>query len=130
MAEAKKTFRPEFINRLSDLIVFKPLSQTALEEIIQLNIATINQRLAAKRISLHLSDEMRKFLLQKGYDPKLGARPLWRSIEHYIEDPLSEAFLKGSIREGMSLNVTLNPDRTTAFNPKRQRQTTQLVPKI
>ncbi|MDR0444712.1 MAG: ATP-dependent Clp protease ATP-binding subunit [Puniceicoccales bacterium] len=130
MEEAKKTFRPEFINRLSDIVVFKPLSQAVLEKIVQLNIAAMNQRLAAKRISLHLSDETRKFLIQKGYDPKLGARPLRRSIEHYIEDPLAEAFLKGRIREGMSLHATLNPDRTIAFKSRPQRRATQLVPKI
>ncbi|MDR2419811.1 MAG: ATP-dependent Clp protease ATP-binding subunit [Puniceicoccales bacterium] len=129
LEEAKKSFRPEFLNRLSDLIVFKPLSQQTLETIIQLHMDAINQRLMTKKISLQLSGEMQAFLLQKGHDPKLGARPLRRAIERYIEDPLAEAFLKGNIHEGMSLQVILNPDHSVSFKSKH-RKTMQLVPKI
>jgi ATP-dependent Clp protease ATP-binding subunit ClpC len=129
LEEAKKSFRPEFLNRLSDLIVFKPLSKQTLESIIRLHMDAINQRLMTKKISLQLSDEMQTFLLQKGYDPKLGARPLRRAIERYIEDPLAEAFLKGNVHEGMSLQVVLNSDHTVVFKSKH-RKTMQLVPKI
>jgi ATP-dependent Clp protease ATP-binding subunit ClpC len=128
--EAKKSLRPEFINRLSDIVVFKPLSRTALEEIIDLNMVTLNQGLAAKKISLHLSVETRAFLVEKSYDLKLGARPLRRNIERYLEDPLAEAFLRGKIYEGMTLKAVLHPDSRIAFEPEHQRHKASLVLKV
>ncbi|MDR2377251.1 MAG: ATP-dependent Clp protease ATP-binding subunit [Puniceicoccales bacterium] len=119
MEEVKKAFRPEFLNRLSELIVFRPLSRSALEAIIQLDLAALNRRLAAKGISVRLSREMQDFLIQKGYDPKCGARPLRRAIERHVEDPLAEAFLQGSLREGMSVQVSLGPDGHTLFRSRR-----------
>ncbi|MDR3143415.1 MAG: ATP-dependent Clp protease ATP-binding subunit [Puniceicoccales bacterium] len=118
LEEVKKAFRPEFLNRLSEIIVFRPLSRSALEAIVRLELAALNRRLEARRISIRLSQEMQDFLIQKGYDPKYGARPLRRAIERHVEDPLAEAFLQGSLREDMSVQVALDPDGRTFFRSR------------
>jgi ATP-dependent Clp protease ATP-binding subunit ClpC len=94
-SEIDKYFRPEFLNRVDDVIVFRPLTRDDLKRIIDIELAKVRSRLDDKGLALVLSDEAKEFIIDKGYNPDFGARPLRRAIENYIEDPLSEELLKG-----------------------------------
>ncbi len=111
--EAKKKFKPEFLNRINDLIVFHNLARESLVRIVDLEISNLQKRLVAKRITIHLSDEAKELLIDNGYDEKYGARPLRRSIEKYLEDPLAEALLGGEVHEGDTLEVVREGDELT-----------------
>ena len=100
MAEVKKAFKPEFLNRVDDIIVFKMLTKNELKQIIDLELAQLLERLKGKKISLELAAPVKDFLIEKGYDPKFGARPLKRAIERHIEDPLAEELLKTKLFKG------------------------------
>ncbi|RMG18239.1 MAG: ATP-dependent Clp protease ATP-binding subunit [Planctomycetota bacterium] len=93
--ELEKEFRPEFINRLDDIVIFRQLTRENLAEIVKLEIQKVADRLADKDLSMEISDEATEFLIDKGYHPDFGARPLRRAIEHHLEDKLSEALLRG-----------------------------------
>jgi ATP-dependent Clp protease ATP-binding subunit ClpC len=109
--EAKRVFKPEFLNRINDIIVFRPLSRADLVRIIELELAQVSGRLKERKIGLEVSREAKEFLIDKGYDEKFGARPLRRAIERYVEDPLAEALLRGDIKEGEPVQVLLAVDR-------------------
>jgi ATP-dependent Clp protease ATP-binding subunit ClpC len=106
MDEAKRQFRPEFLNRLDDIIVFRSLTKPDLIEILDLEIAKVMERLKAKNLVLTLDSKAKDFLVEKGYDPTYGARPMRRSVERYLEDPLAEELLKGNLHEGDPVEVT------------------------
>src|SRR5215213_10099343 len=106
MDEAKRQFRPEFLNRLDDIIVFRSLTKPDLIEILDLEAAKVLDRLKARNLNLHLDAKAKDLLVEKGYDPTYGARPMRRSVERYLEDPLAEELLKGSLREGDLVEVT------------------------
>jgi ATP-dependent Clp protease ATP-binding subunit ClpC len=89
----KKTFKPEFLNRISDIVIFKPLYKEALRNIVDLEMKKLQERLNRKEIFLSLTPEAKEFLVDHGYEPEMGARPLRRTIEEYVEDPLSELLL-------------------------------------
>jgi ATP-dependent Clp protease ATP-binding subunit ClpC len=110
MEEAKKTFRPEFLNRLDDLIVFRSLTKPDLIEILDLEINKVMQRLKAKNIVLQLDGKAKDFLVEKGYDPQYGARPMRRSVERFLEDPLAEEILRGNLHEGEPIQVSVETD--------------------
>ena len=97
---AKKHFRPEFINRFDELIVFRMLDRPDLEKIVELEARKLIQRLADKKITLTLSPEVISMLVDKGYDPQYGARPMRRAIERLLEDPIAEAILRGELAAG------------------------------
>src|SRR5258708_26608182 len=109
--EARKTFRPEFLNRLDDIIVFRSLTKPDLIEILDLEITKVMQRLKARNIILQLDEKAKDLLVDKGYDPQYGARPMRRSVERSLEDPLPEEILKGSFHEGEPILVTAEDDR-------------------
>jgi ATP-dependent Clp protease ATP-binding subunit ClpC len=88
-----KSFKPEFINRLDGVIIFKPLDQAHLFNVIELEVKKVLERLARKQISFMLDEKAKQFLVNKGFDPAMGARPLRRIIEQYLEDPLAEQLL-------------------------------------
>ena len=111
MDEAKKTFRPEFLNRLDDIIVFRSLTKPDLIEILDLEISKVMQRLKARNILLQLDEKAKDFLVSKGYDPLYGARPMRRSVERFLEDPLAEEILRGTFHEGEPILVTVENDR-------------------
>src|SRR6266481_6241877 len=113
MDEAKKTFRPEFLNRLDDIIVFRSLTMPDLIEILDLEISKVMQRLKARNIILQLDEKAKDFLVTKGYDPSYGARPMRRAVERSLEDPLAEEILKGSIHDGEPINVSSDNERLT-----------------
>jgi ATP-dependent Clp protease ATP-binding subunit ClpC len=106
MDEAKRLFRPEFLNRLDDIIVFRSLTKPDLIEILDLEIAKVMERLKAKNLMLNLDAKAKDFLVEKGYDPTYGARPMRRSVERYLEDPLAEELLRGNLHEGEPVDVT------------------------
>ncbi len=111
MEEAKRVFKPELINRIDDIIVFRQLTKDDVVRILDVEMAKVRERLAAKAIDLHLTDSAREFLIAKGYDPALGARPLRRAIERYLEDPLAEEILRGNIHPAETVEVTAGEDR-------------------
>ena len=100
--EVEHHFRPEFLNRVDDTIVFKALTREDLQTIVDYELAKVFTRLTEHGLKLELTDQAKEFLIDKGYSPEFGARPLRRAIEHYIEDPLSEAVLRGEF-EGKNL---------------------------
>ena len=108
MDEAKRQFRPEFLNRLDDIIVFRSLTKPDLIQILDLEIAKVTERLKGKNLRLVLDEKAKDFLVEKGYDPTYGARPMRRSVERYLEDPLAEEILKGNLHEGEPVTVSLD----------------------
>ncbi len=111
MEEAKKTFRPEFLNRLDDLIVFRSLTKPDLIQILDLEVSKVMARLKSKNLNLSLDEMAKEFLVQKGYDPSYGARPMRRSVERFLEDPLAEEILRGHLHEGETITVTADKER-------------------
>jgi ATP-dependent Clp protease ATP-binding subunit ClpC len=107
MQEVEKHFRPEFLNRLDDVIVFRALTKEDLKLIIQYELASVRKRLESRQMQLELSPEATEFLIEKGYSPDFGARPLRRAIEHHVEDPLSEEILRGEFKNGDKVLVKL-----------------------
>jgi ATP-dependent Clp protease ATP-binding subunit ClpC len=110
MEDAKKTFRPEFLNRLDDVIVFRSLTKPDLVQILDLEISKVMQRLKARNIVLRPDDKAKDFLVEKGYDPQYGARPMRRSVERFLEDPLAEEILKGNLHDNEPILVTVDKD--------------------
>ncbi len=111
MEEAKRTFKPEFLNRLDDVIVFRSLTKPDLVKILDLEIEKVTERLKNKHIILTLDTKAMDFLVEKGYDPNYGARPMRRSVERFLEDPLAEELLKGTLHENDPISVTMENDK-------------------
>jgi ATP-dependent Clp protease ATP-binding subunit ClpC len=108
--EVKKAFKPEFLNRIDDIIVFRNLTKADLTEIIKLEVNEVVERLKARGIDINLSAEAMDFLMEKGYDPLYGARPLKRTIQRYVEDMLSEEIISGRFKEGSKVTVVRRDD--------------------
>jgi ATP-dependent Clp protease ATP-binding subunit ClpB len=96
----RSTFKPEFLNRVDEIIIFQSLSSEQISQIVDIQVDRLRKRLEDKKIDLKLSDSARQFLAQKGYDPAYGARPLKRAIQKYIENPLAMELLSGNIHPG------------------------------
>jgi ATP-dependent Clp protease ATP-binding subunit ClpC len=111
LEEAKRIFKPEFLNRINDLVVFRPLNKDDLLKIVEIEASKVVKRLAARNIQLEFSPESKTLLIEKGYDEKYGARPLRRAVEHYLEDPLAEALLRGEVKEGEPILVIRSGDK-------------------
>jgi ATP-dependent Clp protease ATP-binding subunit ClpB len=107
----KQYFRPEFLNRIDETIVFHPLGKEQLEKIVDVQLANLRKRLATRGLSLVLTDEAKKLLADEGYDPAYGARPLKRVIQQRIENPLASRILKGEFAEGDTIRVDVDPAR-------------------
>ena len=110
LEEAKSVFKPELINRIDDIIVFRQLDESDIVKILEVEMDKVHVRLATKAIQLHVHESARQFLLKKGYDPLFGARPLRRAIERYLEDVLAEELLRGHIHPEESIEVTAEGD--------------------
>jgi ATP-dependent Clp protease ATP-binding subunit ClpC len=100
LEEMKKLFRPEFLNRVDEVIVFEHLRKDEILQIADLYLKRVNKQAESLGIVIELSDAVKKLLVEKGYDPNLGARPLRRAVQRYVEDPLSEEFLLGRFQAG------------------------------
>jgi ATP-dependent Clp protease ATP-binding subunit ClpC len=108
--ELKNVFNPEFLNRLDDVIVFHPLNQEHISQIVGVLLKDVRKRLAEEELTLKLTDAATSFLVKHGYDEQYGARPLKRAIQKYIEDPLSEKILMGDFSRGDEIEVDVAPD--------------------
>ena len=111
MEEVKKSFKPEFLNRLNEMVIFHSLDKENLKEIIDIELSAILQRLKTKDIIISVSDEAKDFLIEKGYDAKYGARPLRRALEKHMEDPLAEAILRRQIKHGFPISILPDGDK-------------------
>ncbi len=115
LEESKKVFRPEFLNRLDDVIVFRTMTRPDLIQILDLEINKVVNRLKGKNLKLELDEPAKDFLVEKGYDPQYGARPMRRAVERYLEDPLAEEILRGHLHEGEPIRVSSDKEKLT-FN--------------
>jgi ATP-dependent Clp protease ATP-binding subunit ClpC len=112
LEEARKLFKPEFLNRLDDLIVFRALNREDMVKIVDIEAAKVAARIKVNReVALELTPESKAFLVDKGFDPASGARPLRRAIERYLEDPLAEEILRGTVRQGEPVKVFVAGDK-------------------
>jgi len=119
--QLNKQFRPEFLNRVDEKVVFRPLSKEDLAAIVDIMIEDINSRLEEKGILLKTARKVKDFLVERGYDPKLGARPLRRAIEEHVEDPLSEEVLKGKFGYGSKISLKVEKDKIAFKGTKGKR---------
>jgi ATP-dependent Clp protease ATP-binding subunit ClpC len=103
MVEVKKLFNPEFLNRVDEVVVFHSLERVHLEQIVDMIVGLLNKRLLEKNIKLVIAPEIKEFLIEKGYNPQMGARPLRRAVQRYLEDPIAERMLRGEIKEGYTV---------------------------
>jgi ATP-dependent Clp protease ATP-binding subunit ClpC len=115
--EVEKHFRPEFLNRLDDIIVFRPLTRKDLQSIIHLEMRAVELRVAKKGVKISLTAEALDYLIDQGYNPDFGARPLRRAIERLVEDPLSEGLLRGEFKDAKEIKISLK-DRHLFFEPQ------------
>ena len=105
MGELKKVFRPEFLNRIDDVIVFHKLQRDEIKTIVELLLRRIRESLAERELQLDLTEDAKDLLVEKGWDPSMGARPLRRAIQRYIEDPLADFVLKSELVPGGTVMV-------------------------
>ncbi|HOX64503.1 MAG TPA: ATP-dependent Clp protease ATP-binding subunit, partial [Thermotogota bacterium] len=120
--EVKKVFRPEFLNRLDEIIVFHQLTKDHIFQVVDIMISQLEERLAAKNITFELKQNVREFLVEKGFDKQLGARPLKRAIQKYIEDPLSEELLLKRIEPGSVVILYMNAKGEISFKKKKDKE--------
>ena len=113
--EVKKTFKPEFLNRVDDVIVFRSLSKEDLKQILEIEINEVRKRLASKEINIELTDKAKEFLIERGFDVTFGARPIKRTIQRFLEDPLAENIIAGKFKKGKKIKVDAKVDSLT-FN--------------
>ena len=106
--ETKRVFKPEFLNRLNDLVIFRSLAREDMTEIVDLELRNVSSRLKERELKFEFTNECKDFLIDKGYDEKYGARPLRRAVEKYLEDSLAEAILSGQIKPGEVIRVTVD----------------------
>jgi ATP-dependent Clp protease ATP-binding subunit ClpB len=105
MAELRQGFRPEFLNRIDDIVMFSPLTLDEIEQIADLQLGSVRRRLEERRIALEVTDAARRYIAEKGYDPVYGARPLRRYIQREIETRIGRALLSGDIRDGATIRI-------------------------
>ena len=120
---AKKHFRPEFLNRLDELVVFRMLEKESLNQIVDLEVAKLVKRLADKEIDLVLESSARDLIVTEGYDPDYGARPMRRAVEQLLEDPLAEAILSGEVKEDQHVTAKVKKDsKEVSFKTKARKK--------
>ncbi len=113
MKEIEKHFRPEFIGRLDDVVVFRPLNRTNLETVVELELKKVTKRLTDHGLKIEISTEAKEFLIDKGTSPDFGARPLRRAIEQHVEDPLAEEILRGNFKGKDLIRITVKDEGGT-----------------
>jgi ATP-dependent Clp protease ATP-binding subunit ClpC len=126
MGELKKVFRPEFLNRIDDVIVFHKLQKEEIKQIVELLLLRIRETMAERELQLELTDPAKDMLVEKGWDPAMGARPLRRAIQRYIEDPLADFVLREQVVPGATVVVNPAPESEgevllTVVKPKKQK---------
>src|SRR5438128_4416538 len=118
--ETKRVFKPEFLNRLDEIIVFHSLGKPELLRIVDLEVDKVLTRIKAKDVHLELKQSAKEFLIEKGYDPQYGARPMRRAVERYLEDPLAEELLRGNVKTGDRVEVAV-ADGKLSFRPGQEK---------
>jgi len=108
MDVVRHTFKPEFLNRVDEIVLFNSLGMEQITFIVDIQLALLQKRLADRKLSFSLTDRAKEFIVQHGYDPVYGARPLKRAIQHYIQDPLALKILEGEFREGDTVSIDLD----------------------
>src|SRR5271167_4790931 len=126
MGELKKVFRPAFLNRIDDVIVFHKLQKEEIKQIVELLLLRIRESMAERELQLELTEPAKDLLVEKGWDPSMGARPLRRAIQRYIEDPLADFVLREQLTPGATVVVDPDDDeegevRLTIVKPKKQK---------
>ena len=111
LAELRKTFRPELLNRIDEIIVFEPLTQEQIEQIVDLLLGRVGEQLAERNIRLQSSPEAQGFLAKEGFDPEYGARPLRRTIQRLVENPIARGILQGEYRDGDTVVLDVEDDK-------------------
>jgi ATP-dependent Clp protease ATP-binding subunit ClpC len=121
LEEAKRVFKPEFLNRINELVIFRPLNKGHMKQIVDLELSKLLKRLKNQNIELVITDSAKDFLIEKGYDEKYGARPLRRAVERYLEDSLAEALLAGEIKGGEVPVEVVMGEKALTFKQKRSK---------
>jgi ATP-dependent Clp protease ATP-binding subunit ClpC len=130
MGELKKVFRPEFLNRIDEVIVFHKLTREEITSIVELLLKRIRESLAERELTMNLTQEAADFLVEKGWDPAMGARPLRRAIQRYIEDPLADEVLSQNMPPGSTVEVDKAPEEDerevtiSIIKPKERKRET------
>ncbi len=119
MCEVKKMFRPEFLNRLDEIIVFHELTEKQLRQIVDLMVKDLQKRLAERKLEMEITDKAKSWLAKEGYDPVYGARPLRRALERHVENPLSAKLLRVEFGQGDTIVVDLG-DKGLTFSVKKR----------
>ena len=123
LEETKRVFKPEFLNRLDEIIVFHTLSKPDLLKIVDLEVDKVKRRLKLKEIEIVLDEPAHEFVINKGYDPTYGARPMRRAVERYLEDPLAEELLKGTVKAGDLVEVSVAGNDKLGFHVAEPQST-------
>ena len=110
MTELRNQFRPEFLNRVDDIVLFKPLSLEEITKIVDLLLVELNERLVDRKVKVKLTAKSRKWIAEKGYDPTYGARPLKRFLQKQVETRLARALVAGEIEEGSVVTLSVKDD--------------------
>jgi ATP-dependent Clp protease ATP-binding subunit ClpB len=117
MADLRAHFRPEFLNRVDEIALFKPLTLEEIEQIVDLQIDDVRRRLADRRLTIRLTDDARELIAREGYDPVYGARPLRRLIQHDVETRIARALLAGQIADGGTITLDAADELEVKFDP-------------
>ena len=129
MGELKKVFRPEFLNRIDDVIVFHKLQKDEIKKIVELLLRRIRESMAERELQLELTEEAKDLLVEKGWDPAMGARPLRRAIQRYIEDPLADFVLRSELDAGRDGARRARPHAGRATTPRPRSSCRSSSPK-
>jgi ATP-dependent Clp protease ATP-binding subunit ClpC len=116
MGELKKVFRPELLNRIDEVIVFHKLAKEEIKTIVDLMMKRLKEQMSEHEAAIELTEEAKELLVEKGYDPAMGARPLRRAIQHYIEDPLADFVLGRSLKPGSTIMVDRKDDEEVGIS--------------
>jgi ATP-dependent Clp protease ATP-binding subunit ClpB len=122
MEELRRSFRPEFLNRIDDIVIFHPLGRNEIDTIVDLQLGRLRKLLRDRDLDIELTPEARTFLADQGYDPQYGARPLKRALVHYVQDPLARKLLGGELHPGDTVLVSRGSDGALSFSRKPQQR--------
>jgi ATP-dependent Clp protease ATP-binding subunit ClpB len=115
-------FKPEFLNRVDDVVIFHGLSMENIKEIVEIQLRNLGRRLAERKMGLHLTERAKQILAKEGFDPVYGARPLKRAIQRLIQDPVALKILEGKFSEGDTIEIDAGPGDELAFAKKGTRE--------
>ena len=115
MTELRRSFRPEFLNRLDEIIMFKPLTRSDLDSIIDLLVESLRKRLADQSLDLRLTDEAKALIIERGYDPLYGARPLRRVLQSSVETLVARTILRGDLKAGTVITVDVRDGELVTY---------------